>query len=161
MRGADRRPPPSPRLCWVGRMCFRAFVRFIPPLLLALFSPSLPSSLLCSPSLPLFLSPLSLQVSGRAMATGQPQGHLLAFCSVTNWAWGTRCLRIASEMKRLLNASLSTPLWGPSPSKPPRTRNCRSTQNGGETGEAGGTGGCERGVVGLSENKPKIIRSER
>lgn len=86
-----------PWLCWVGRICFRAFVRFILSLLLSL-------------SLPLPLSVsffFSLRVSGRAMTSGQPQGHLLAFHMVTNWPWGTRCLKIASEMKRFLNVPLS------------------------------------------------------
>lgn len=74
----------------------------------------------CSP-------PPPRRVSRRAMATGQPQGHLLAFSTVTNWPWGTRCLQIASEMKRFW--MLHSP--------PPGPKNCRSCQNGEDREESG------------------------
>lgn len=103
-----------------------------------------PLSLCSSPfsSVSFFLSSFfpSHRVSGRAMATGQPQGHLLAFSMVMNWPWGTRCLQIASEMKRfwMLHSHLLLP---PPPQK--RTGNCRSCQSGKDS----------RGNVTMSEMK--------
>lgn len=97
-----------PWLCWVGRISFRAFVRFILPLL---FSPCASVSSL------LFF----LRVSEKAMTSGQPQGHLLAFHMVTNWPWGTRCLKITLEMKRFWMGHSF-----------PWTGNCRSSRNGTE-----------------------------
>lgn len=79
-------------------------------------SPSSSVSFFLAPPHPFFPSH---QVSGRAMATGQPQGHLLAFSIVTNWPWGTTCLQIASEMKRFW--MLHSPHKYPQPQRGPET----------------------------------------